>query len=211
MLRALGMLREKREDCLMINDDVYDTTHVSPEEVKKHRIAFFALGIGLLLLGGIALSASTMTTFASVIFFGWLLLISGIMQAGHALWTRKGSHFLFPLMIGILNAVAGVLLILKPVTGALSLTLLLAGIFTASGLIRVVGAFFVKTRQRLWIFFNGLLTLALGVLIGLEWPTSSLWVIGLFVAIDLIFTGALFTMLAFTSNKNLTHDSHSER
>ncbi len=193
-----------------MNSDLHDATHahMSAEDIKKHRVLFFALGIGLLVLGAIALTTSTLTTFASVIFFGWLLLISGIMQAGYALWVRRGNHFLFSLMIGILNAVAGTLIILKPVTGAMALTLLLAGVFTASGLIRIAGAFFVRTRGRIWIFLNGLVTLALGVLVGLGWPASSLWVIGLFVAIDLIFTGAMFTMLAFASTKNFGHETN---
>lgn len=186
----------------MSNGDLYNPRIViDPEVVQKHRPWYFVLGIGLLALGIISLGASTLTTFASIIFFGWLLLISGVLQAGHALWLHRGSTLVVQLIAGILSLIVGLFLIFKPGVSALSLTLLLAAIFTATGLIRTIAALFTRNAHWGWLLVNGLVTLALGVMIGLEWPASSLWVIGVFVGIDLIFTGSFFIMLALAARR----------
>lgn len=174
-------------------------------EVRNNQGWFFAIGIALVLLGIAALSSSVFTTFASIIFFGWLLLIGGLIQGIHALWTRNWSSFFLNLILGILNFVGGAIMIAKPEVGALSLTLLLAAFFSAGGLIRIVTALAMRPHQWGWLLLNGIVTLLLGILIGLEWPLSSLWVIGMFVGIDLVLSGWSFIALALEARTILHH------
>lgn len=175
------------------------------EEIRKNQGWFFALGIALVALGALALGSSVFTTFASIIFFGWLLLIGGLIQAIHALWTRSWSSFFLNLMLGILNFVAGGIMISKPAVGVLSLTLLLAAFFVAGGLVRIITSLVMRPHQWGWLLLNGIITLILGILIGAEWPLSSLWVIGLFVGIDLILAGWSFIALALEARGILHH------
>jgi uncharacterized membrane protein HdeD (DUF308 family) len=94
------------------------------------------------------------------------------------------------------GAVIGLLIIIKPLLGAEALTLMLAVYFLLAGAFRLVGAFVAGSPARLWVAFVGLVDLVLGIMILNHWPSDSLWVIGLFVAINLIFSGTLWMSLA---------------
>ena len=172
------------------------------EELHRHQGWFFALGIALIVLGLLALSSTTVTTFASVMFLGWLLFIGGIVQTIHALWLKTWSGFFLSVVLGILNLVAGALILIKPTVGVLSVTLLLAGFFIASGIIRIIAALVTRPRHWAWLLLNGIITLTLGILVGLQWPSSSLWVIGLFVGIDLVLSGWSLIALAMATKRS---------
>lgn len=163
--------------------------------------SFLIIGVLLTLLGTIALFSSFVTTMASVFLFGLLLAAGGIAQIIHAFWTPEWRGFIGQMLLGILSAVVGWMLVMNPITGALSLTLLLATLFIASGLFRIVTSLFSHMEHWGWVLFNGIITLALGILILAQWPAISLWVIGLFIAIELIFSGWAYIMFAFGLKK----------
>ena len=140
-------------------------------------------------------------TFASVVFFGWLLVFSGFIQFGHALYARKWSGFLLQLLLGIFALVAGALILYRPTAGALSLTLLLSFLFIAQGVIRIVLALTRRFEHWIWVLISGILTLILGILILMQWPYSALYIIGLFVGIDLIFNGWALIMMSFVAKR----------
>jgi uncharacterized membrane protein HdeD (DUF308 family) len=52
-----------------------------------------------------------------------------------------------------------------------------------------------------WTVVNGLITLLLGMLMWADWPVSGLWVIGLFVGIEMIFSGWSWVMLALAARR----------
>jgi uncharacterized membrane protein HdeD (DUF308 family) len=89
-----------------------------------------------------------------------------------------------------------VLILLRPAAGAASLTLLLAALFLVSGLFRIGFALAVRIDGWGWQVLSGLVTFVLGLLISAGWPGSSIWVIGTFISIDLIFGGWSFIMIA---------------
>lgn len=161
----------------------------------------FASGIAFVILGGIALSYSALTTLASVFVLGWVLVFAGIFEAMHAFKIPRWSGFLLELLAAILYLVVGVLMIARPETGAVSLTFLIGAFFLASGLFRIVAAATLRPPSWGWLLMNGLVTLVLGLLIIAEWPASGLWVIGMFLGIDLIFSGTWLIMLALGVRK----------
>jgi len=96
---------------------------------------------------------------------------------------------------------AGVFIVRYPVANAISLTVLLAIFFAVSGIAKIVFAFSKNIPHKGWLFFNGAITLVLGILIWQQLPTSGLWVIGMMVGVDAMFTGWTWIMLAFAAQK----------
>ncbi len=163
--------------------------------------SFLTIGIVLILLGTVALGSAFITTMATVFLFGLLLAGGGIAQVVHAFWAPEWKGFFIELLVGILSAVVGWLMVVNPVTGALSLTLVLATLFIAVGLFRISTALFTSIEHWGWILLAGIVSLALGILILAQWPAASLWVIGLFIAIELIFSGWSYVVLSFGLRK----------
>ena len=150
---------------------------------------FLTLGIILIVFGTIALGSSVFVTMASVFFFGWLLLLMGIIEAVQAFWQRKWGGLLLHLLSDILTGVVGLILVANPGAGALVLTLILAMFFIVAGLFRILAALTMRFPYWGWLLLSGIITLVLGLLIWRQWPLSGLWVIGLFIGIDMIFSG----------------------
>jgi uncharacterized membrane protein HdeD (DUF308 family) len=170
-------------------------------EIKRHSGWFVALGVALIVLGVIALGALGFVTLASVLLFGWLLVIGGIMQIVHAFRVRQWGGFTRHLLGGVLSLVVGLLIVANPAAGALSLTLLLAAFFMVGGIFRIVSAVSFRFPGRGWAVLGGIVTLLLGIMIWMEWPVSGVWVIGTFVGIDLIFDGWSLVMTGMAARE----------
>ncbi len=156
------------------------------------------LGIGILLvLFGILLLASLPFATLSVIFlFGILMMIGGILHFVAAFKIfRGGSRWLWALF-GILYLVAGYYAFSTPVKTAIVLTNILAIFLIIAGVIRSVNAFILKPLIGWgWILLSGLLTLATGIIILMS-PDAPFWVLGLFLAVDILFQGVNYLTLA---------------
>ncbi|MEX2112462.1 MAG: HdeD family acid-resistance protein [Pirellulales bacterium] len=155
-----------------------------------------ALGIALIALGMIALGAAVFTTVASVVMFGWLLIVGGALQLAHGFVRRAWSGFFIDVLSGVLYLVVGFMFINEPLQAAVTLTLMLALALIFVGVMRIVVAVSSNFQHWVWLLLNGIITLALGILIWRQWPDSGLWVIGLFIGIDMIFYGWALVMLA---------------
>jgi uncharacterized membrane protein HdeD (DUF308 family) len=156
---------------------------------------FLVLGILLMLVGLVAISSTVVATLASVWVFGFLLLAGGTVQVVNAFLARSWRGFFVHLLAGTLQLIVGMFMIDEPFVAAEGLTLLLAAAFLAGGLIRIVITLLDRFPGWPWVLLNGVVTLALGILIWRQWPASSLWVVGLFVGIDLLFSGWSWVML----------------
>lgn len=169
------------------------------DELRRNWGWLLVLGIAMIVLGVVALGAPFILTLVTTLFFGWLLLLGGVIQIIHGFWARRWSGFFVHLVTGILATVVGLLIISNPAAGAISITLLLAAFFVAAGVARIAAALMYRFSNWGWLLFVGLIDLLLGILIWAQWPVSGLWVIGLFVGIDLIFYGATWVMLALAA------------
>ena len=148
-----------------------------------------ALGIGLILVGFMAISSDFIATLATVIFFGWLIFIAGIAQIVGAFFTRGAGNIILMLLVGILDVVIGLVLVRNPVSGALTITLLLAILFVFGGIFRFVSALWMKFPNYGLAAFSGFITFVLGVLLWNQWPPLALWFIGFAVGVNFIFSG----------------------
>ncbi len=157
---------------------------------------FVALGVVLLIFGGIAFGNLFLATVVSVYFIGWLMLIGGVIEIVHAFGVKTWGRFFYWLLSGLLYAVAGFFAFYNPVLASAVLTFLLAAALVAAGALRLwVGYQNRSEKGAGWIIAAGVVTLLVGILIALRWPENSLWVLGMFLAIDLIFQG--WTFIAF--------------
>ena len=173
------------------------------EEVRKHSTWFLVMGVALIVIGCIAMASAVVATILSMLFLGWLLIIGGLFEVIHGFARRRWSGFFINLLGGILYAVAGFIILLDPGLAAITLTLLIAMLFLAAGIFRLVIAFSTPLHHRGWLVFNGALSIVLGLSIWASWPLSGLWVIGFFVGIDMIFDGWTEVMLALTVRRVL--------
>jgi uncharacterized membrane protein HdeD (DUF308 family) len=169
---------------------------VGIEGLRRNWGWVLALGIALIVLGMVALGAAVWTTVVSVMFFGWLLLVGGAMQTVHGFWRREWSGFFLDLLTGILYLVVGMMFITEPVESAVAVTLMLAAALLFVGVMRIIVALSTDFQHRIWLLLNGAVTLALGLMIWFQWPASGLWVLGLFIGIDMLFYGWALVMLA---------------
>jgi uncharacterized membrane protein HdeD (DUF308 family) len=169
---------------------------VGVDELRRGWGWLLALGAILILIGIGAIGAVGLTTLASVVFFGWLLVASGALVILHAFWKRGWGGMFLNVLSGALHLVVGFLIVTNPVLGAEAFTLLLAGFFLAVGVVRLGGALALRIEGWRYAAVSGALSMLLGLLIWAGWPGSAIWVIGLFVAIELISYGVSLVMLA---------------
>jgi uncharacterized membrane protein HdeD (DUF308 family) len=160
---------------------------------------FLVLGILEIVLGTIAVGASTIATVATVVFFGWLLLVGGVLSAVHAFWRKRWQGFFLDLATGVLYLVVGFLMVAEPLAAAASLTLLIAMFLLIGGIFRIIVALTGHLEHWGWVLLNGVITAGLGIMIWRQWPVSGLWVIGLFVGIEMIFYGWSLVMLSLVA------------
>ncbi len=165
-------------------------------ELKNEWVWFLALGIGLIAIGVVALSAAFLASMASVAVFGVLLVVAGIAQTVSAFWSPRWRGLLVHMLTGILYLVVGYIVIDHPVETAVALTLLLASFFVVAGVFRIVVALNERFHNWGWCLLSGCISALLGVLILKQWPGSGVWVIGLFLGIEMIFNGLAWIMMA---------------
>jgi uncharacterized membrane protein HdeD (DUF308 family) len=167
-----------------------------PHEIVQYWGWFLAFGIGVLILGIVAVGRAVTATVVSMLFFGWLLVLASGIEIAQAVMVGHWAGFFHHLLAAILFGIAGLLLVTRPVISAEVLTLFMAMFFLVGGLFQIIGSIAVALPGWGWQVADGLITLVLGLLVLSQWPASGLWVIGLFIGIDLIFYGAAWIALA---------------
>lgn len=186
-----------------MNDMAYNNyTARAMQQLQKNWHWYLVFGIALVVLGSLAIVFSYTSTIFSIMYIGGFLIIAGVVEAIQSFKLRLWSRFFLHAILGILYVIAGLFLLVNPAFNAISLTLLLAIFFVISGIFKIIFALSNNVPHKGWIIANGAITLLLGALIWQQWPISGLWVIGLFVGIDMIFTGWAWIALAMTA-KNL--------
>jgi len=159
-------------------------------------IWFVGLGVLLLACGLIALGNLMLATVVSVYYVGMLMLFGGVIYLIHAFQVRGWDHVLFWALSGLLYVLAGICAFINPILTSAALTLFLAVALVIAGVFRVwVGVRMKPVKGYRWIIASGVITALAGFVIALGWPVNSLWILGLFLAADLILQG--WTMIAF--------------
>ena len=150
-----------------------------------------ALGVVYLIAGFIALGSVAMATVASVFFVGIMMVLAGVAEIANAFQVKSWGKFVLWLLLGILYVVAGIAAFENPLLAAAILTLVLGVALVVSGIMRIVLAFGMRGGMPwMWIALSGVITFLLGAIILAHWPVSSVYVLGIFLGIDLVFAGA---------------------
>jgi uncharacterized membrane protein HdeD (DUF308 family) len=151
---------------------------------------FLALGILLLIFGFLALANLFVATVASVFYIGMMMLAGGIAYLVHAFQVKGWDHVVFWAASGVLYTVAGLLAFWNPALTAVIVTFFMAVALIVAGIFRLwIGFRMRPMRGSGWVIFGGVITALAGLVIALGWPVNSLWVLGLFLAIDLTMQG----------------------
>jgi uncharacterized membrane protein HdeD (DUF308 family) len=161
-----------------------------------------ALGILFLVLGMIGIGMAVALTVASLLVFGVLLVAGGVVQLIEAFKNTGWKSVLWHVLIALLYIVAGIIVFTNPVLASKVFTLMLAGAILFIGIFRVIMALQHRgTSGWGWTLLAGLISIVLAILIFQSWPVSALWLIGMFVAIDLIVSGWSYVFLALAARK----------
>jgi uncharacterized membrane protein HdeD (DUF308 family) len=147
------------------------------------------LGVVLVLAGLVGLIYTGVATLTSMLLFGWLLLIGGVVGLLHAVQARHQNFFWLGAIVAALNIAAGVVVIVKPHATAEALTMFAALLFLTAGIFRLVGSVVVRGPQFGWTLVLGAFDLLLGILVLANWPSSSQYTIGAFISLALLFDG----------------------
>ena len=169
------------------------------QAVKDHWVMFLIQGLVMVLLGLFAIAAPMIATLAVDFYAGWLFLISGIVGVVTLLKQRNIPDFWWTMIAAALAVIAGILLILRPAAGALTLTLLLTGFFIAEGIALVVASLRfrgVVANSWVWMLFSGIVDLVLAAIIIAGLPGTAAWTLGLLVGINLLMGGLALVMTA---------------
>ncbi|MFF7177764.1 DUF308 domain-containing protein [Streptomyces sp. NPDC008121] len=166
--------------------------HDAVRESKRLNRSFgwlVLLGVLLVLGGIVGLIYTGVATLTSMLLFGWLLLIGGFVGLLHAIESRGTNYFWLAVVVAALNLAAGVVVIRHPEGSAEALTMFAALLFLTGGVFRLVGSVVVRGPQFGWTLLQGAFGLLLGLLVLLDWPDSSRYVLGCFFSLALLFDG----------------------
>ena len=162
-----------------------------------------ALGIVYTIAGFIALGSVVTATVVSVFVVGIMMIVAGVFEVINSFQIKSWGKFLFWLLIGILYIVGGFATFENPLLFAAFLTFVLGFSLIVSGIARIFLAFSMKAESPwIWVALSGVITFLLGLLILLRWPVNSLYILGLFLAIDLIFAGTAWIGIGFSLHRN---------
>lgn len=174
------------------SDETQDPSHAEEQAHLRSKWGWIvALGVIHVVAGVLALGSVAIATAVSVYLVGLMMIFVGVSEVISSFLFKSWGRFLIWLLIGVLYVVAGVAAFRNPQLIAALLTLVLGVALFFSGLLKIVMAFAVKHEQSWsWVALSGLITAVLGGAILAGWPVSSVYILGLFLGIDLIFTGA---------------------
>jgi uncharacterized membrane protein HdeD (DUF308 family) len=163
---------------------------LSADEVRRARRWLVALGALSILGGAAAIAVPAVASVTIAIFVGWLLIFAGVVT-GADVWSRRHRAKVWPAALDALLALlVGFYLVLFPLSGTVTLTLLLAIWFFGAGLLRLVAAWQLRGFPGTGLLgLTGVLSIVLGILVVADLPSSAAWAIGLLVGINMVFWG----------------------
>jgi uncharacterized membrane protein HdeD (DUF308 family) len=164
---------------------------------------YLAAAVLFILLGIFAIVEPGVAGLGVTLLVGWMLLLGAVFHFIAAFKGGGAKQVLFQVLIGIVYAIGGLYFLTHTVMATGTLTLLLAGIILAEGVIEIVSYFRLRKEGAAsgWLLLNGLITLALGALIWFHWPSSTVWAIGTLVGVNLLMTGISRLMFALAIRK----------
>jgi uncharacterized membrane protein HdeD (DUF308 family) len=183
----------------MREPDIQQIQRAVATSLHEHWVLFLVEGLVLVVLGLVAIVVPPIATLAVEILFGWLFLISGIMGLITTFWMRHAPGFWWGLLSAVLGIAAGIVLLAWPLSGVVSLTLVLIVFFAIEGIATVMYA--LDHKRELsgrwgWMLASGIVDLIVAGIIFLGLPGTAAWAIGLLVGINMVFGGSALIAMA---------------
>ena len=175
----------------------------SPAEVVRHGSTLSILwGILLIVFGALAIGSPFIAAVAVSIAIAWLIILAGVVHLMLAFHAHRAGRLVWKLLVAAAYIFFGVYLIIHPVLGVASLTLVLASLFLIEGVLDVILFFQMRPmRGSFWVLVDGIITVLLALLIYVHWPSSALWAIGVLVGVSMIISGVTRVMLSLAARK----------
>ena len=159
-------------------------------------------GVLLIVFGAVAIASPFLAAVAVNVAVAWLIVLAGVVHLMLAFRAHAAGSMIWKLLVGLAYLFFGVYLIVHPVLGVVSLTLLLASLFVIEGILDII--LFVKMRPirgSTWVLLDGIISLLLGLMIYMQWPSSAAWAVGTLVGVSLIFSGVARVMMSLAVRK----------
>jgi uncharacterized membrane protein HdeD (DUF308 family) len=194
------MARGQEEIAMSTNQpDIAKIQSTVANALHEHWKLYLAEGIALVVLGVIAILIPPIATLAVTIVLGWLFLVSGVIGLFTTFWMRQAPGFWWSLISAVLAVVVGGLLLARPVSGALSLTIVVVVFFVIEGVASIM--FALEHKRELsgrwgWMLMSGIIDLVLAALVFAGLPSTAAWAIGLLVGINMVFGGSALIAMA---------------
>jgi uncharacterized membrane protein HdeD (DUF308 family) len=178
-------------------------SEAAPLSIAKKSVGWsIFISVCMILAGLMAIALPEVASFAVTLVVGWLLIFSAVMHFVFAWHARGSGGVLWEVLLGILYGGIGIYLITHPLLGVASLTFALAVYLLVEGVIEGVLAFRLRPRAGWgWLMFDSVVTILLGILIWVHWPSSSLFIMGTLVGISMLFSGITRLMLSFAARR----------
>jgi uncharacterized membrane protein HdeD (DUF308 family) len=201
-MKAIGGKLREVEMSLNQPTDAAGIERAVQSAIHEHWGLFLIEGIVLLILGIAAILLPVVATITFTILIGWLFLISGAVGLVTTLWMRNAPGFWWSLLSAFIGIVAGLLLLIWPLTGVLSLTLVLSAFFIVEGVASIMYA--IEHRNQLsgrwgWMLVSGIIDLIIAGIIIAGLPETATWALGLLVGINLLFGGVALIGMALAA------------
>jgi len=178
----------------------------TPVEIVRHAsIWSIVWGVWLIVFGMLAIGSPFLAAVAVNVVIAWLIVLAGIVHVVLAFHAHGAGSVIWKLLVGLAYLLFGAYLIMHPLLGVVTLTLVLAMLFLIEGILDIVLFFKMRhLRGSSWVLVDGIMTLLLGLLIYLQWPSSSVWAIGVLVGVSMIISGITRVMLSLAVRKATT-------
>lgn len=184
-------------------EKIYMTTDISTQ-TNKGVDRSLLIGILLTVLGIVAIALPAVSTIVVETWVAAILSSAGVAKLFYAFQTRNQGGFIWKLLLSILYIGTGVMLFFNPLTGVLTLTLLLGSFLLTEGVFELILAFRLRPQQNWsWVLGDGIITLLLGAMIWFQWPFDAPWLIGTLVGASVLFTGISRVMLSLNTRSAL--------
>lgn len=165
-------------------------------------VPILLFGILLMGLGVLAIASPFVASLATEVYIGSLFVLSGVVHTIYAFKTQTEGQFVQKVLFSLLYLATGIILLAYPLQGIISLTLVIASFIFSSSATQIVQAFQTRpTPGWEWLLFSGISGLIFASLIFLQWPSDALWIIGLWVGMNLITDGSAIIGLSLAQRK----------
>ena len=178
------------------------TQNTPSDIVRQASTLSIVWGVLLIIFGMVAVASPFLAAVAVNVVIAWLIVLAGVVHLMLAFRAHGAGSMIWKMLVGLAYLLFGVYLIMHPVLGVASLTLLLASLFLIEGILDIILFFQLRSLGgSSWVLVDGIITLALGLMIYLQWPSSSAWAIGTLVGVSLIISGFTRVMLSLAVRK----------